>query len=727
MKVLFQQLIVVVGLGVGALFGAGPSRMPLHVWQFSMDEELSQKIIQDYEHQNPNIDIILQQLSWDHGYDKLVTSFIAKNAPDVFEIGSTWGTQFAQSGVLKELTSDVHAFQQDYLMWEPVTYEEKIFGVPWLLGTRFVLYNRTLFAQAGLDPSKPPKTWEELKRAASRIRALGRDVYGFGIAVAEELAPWQTFMPFVWQQGGNVISPDGKLAQIDVPAIHRALSLYQSLSNTALLDRQGQLDQLFASGKLGMMISGAWNFKSIEKTNPTLSYGVALVPTPSKLEKPLSFGGGEMLVILKESKHPKEALQFIRYLASYDVELLISKFQKNVLPSLKTALADPYFEKDERWRVVAEQMKYVQAPPAHMAWTSIGKKISHLIDETLLEKKDPRVLLPKLQREVEALLSKTEKAKPIRSQWFVFGVVIVALGIFLWMAWKRSSTTTWGTRATWILVSPWLVTFLVFYFYPLLYALVVSFADYHILSSQFSFKGIQNYVGTISDPLFLEATWHTLLFAVGTIPFTVLGSLILAALIHQKIPLKGLFQAGFFLPVVTSVIVIATLFTYFYAENGFLNFILEALHIPRPTPAWLVNQRWALVGIMAMAVWSSIGFYMILFLAALQSIPVELYEASRLDGAGGLQQFFKITLPQLKPMIAFVVVIQTINSLQVFPEIFTMTKGGPAGATTTIVYYLYEKGFRDFQLGEASAVAYVLCILIGIFSLIHMKLLKETS
>ncbi|OGP05851.1 MAG: ABC transporter permease [Deltaproteobacteria bacterium GWA2_38_16] len=283
-----------------------------------------------------------------------------------------------------------------------------------------------------------------------------------------------------------------------------------------------------------------------------------------------------------------------------------------------------------------------------------------------------------------------------------------------------------GAFSTWIFISPWILLFLIFSLYPLLYAFLISFSSYHVLTSHLSFIGIRNYIEILKDSEFRKALYHTLFFAVGTVPFTLVISILLATLIdHGKVPFKSLFQAGFFLPVVTSIIVIATLFTYFYSENGFLNFILTTLYLPKPDPSWLIHKTWALPAIMAMAVWSSSGYYLILFLAALQSIPQSLYEASRLDGANAVQQFFKITLPQLKPMILFVVVINTINSLQVFPEIFTMTKGGPARSTTTIVYYLYEKGFSEFKMGEASSVAYLLALIICAFSYFQMRLLRE--
>ena len=698
----------------------------LHVWQFSIDEEQARPLIVKFEKKHPYIKVHMQQLSWDFGNDKIITSLIAGNAPDVFEIGSTWGPHFSQSGVLKEITRETAPYRNQYLMWEPVMVQDKVYGFPWLVGTRFLFYNKTLFEKAGLDPSRPPRTWNELLGAAQKIKALSFDTYGYGISVAEEFSPWHTFIPYLWNSGGDVLSPDLKTVVLNSKPAHQTLSFYQRLKPYALLNRQEQIDQLFAAGKVGMMLSGAWNFKSIQKTNSSLDYGVSPVPTPSPSQPSISFGGGEMLVILNKTKHPKEAFEFVRFLTSYEIELGLSRTQRNVLPSLKAALKDPFFKEDSRMKGFAEQMLTAKAPPTHVGWIKMEKVLSSLIDRVMLQNEPIAKALEETSGQVSQILNQTQKRGAISDErlavWILILLLILILSLWLF---RGDRTARLGEISTWVLVLPWVGLFLVFSLYPLLYSLVISFSDYNVLTSRFSFSGLSNYILTLRDPEFLKALGHTLFFAVGTVPFTLGISIGLAVLIQRGVPWKSLFQAGFFLPVVTSIIVIATLFTFFYSENGFLNFILTAFGLPKPNPSWLINREWALLSIMAMAVWSSSGYYLILFLAALQSIPSSLYEASRLDGANHLQQFLKITLPQLKPMILFVVVINTINSLQVFPEIFTMTKGGPARSTTTIVYYLYEKGFSEFQMGTASAVAYLLALLMGVFAYFQMKVLRE--
>lgn len=699
----------------------------LHFWQFSIDDAQSKEIIQRFEKKHPHIKIQMQQLSWDYGHDKIVTSLIAGNAPDIFEIGSTWGPQFSESGVVYDLTDWVKAFQNDYLLWEPVTYEKRIYGMPWLVGTRFVLWNKDLFEKAGLDPERPPKTWDELIAYARKIDQLSPDIYGYGISVAEDYSPWQTFIPYLWNNGGDVLSSDFSRSVFNSKASREAFEFYQRLKKYSVLNRLEQIDQLFAAGRIGIILSGAWNFKTIAKTNSSLRYGATQVPTPRKHQTGYSFGGGEMLVILKKTKYPKEAFAFMRYLASKEVEIAISKAQKNVLPSLKAALRDPWFQNDPHMKGFAAQMAVTKSVPAHPEWFAIGRILSEALDRTILQNEPIPEVLQQASRKMDIVLQKIQKKGEISDQRLTFWILAIVAFFILTLFLLRNRRLPLGEASTWVFLSPWIFLFVVFSLYPLIYSLIISFADYNVLTSRFSFSGIENYIKTLTDPEFLKAVGHTLIFAIGTVPFTLTLSLLLAVLIHEGVPLKSFFQAGFFLPVVTSIIVIATLFTYFYSENGFLNHLLRGVGLSVPEPAWLINKRWALFSIMAMAVWSSIGYFLILFLAALQSIPRELYEASRLDGANSVQQFFRITIPQLRPMMLFVVVINTINSLQVFPEIFTMTKGGPSRSTTTIVYHLYEKGFSEFQMGLASAVAYLLAGVICILAYLQIRVLREKA
>jgi len=269
-----------------------------------------------------------------------------------------------------------------------------------------------------------------------------------------------------------------------------------------------------------------------------------------------------------------------------------------------------------------------------------------------------------------------------------------------------------------------MLTLGIFWLYPLFYSLYLSLTKYGILDRQAEFIGLANYAHLLSDPDFWTALKNTSFFVVGTIPITTILALFIAVLVNQKIPLKGWFRAGFFIPSVTSMVVIGLVFTNLFAKDGYLLLLASILGIPTPQQGLLFSTTTALPSIMLMDVWVSFGYYMLLYLAALQAVPQELYESAEISGANFWQKFRYVTLPYLRPMTLLIVLINTIRSFQIFVEIFVMTKGGPLNSTLTMVYQVYEVGFNRFQMGYASAIAYVLFFIILTFSLIQMKLFR---
>ncbi len=266
------------------------------------------------------------------------------------------------------------------------------------------------------------------------------------------------------------------------------------------------------------------------------------------------------------------------------------------------------------------------------------------------------------------------------------------------------------SRATsWALLSPWIAAFALFGLYPFAFSLWASLTDYSPIRAGARFVGLGNYARALADSQFWTALGNTAFFVVGTIPFTTALALALALAVQPAFRGRTLFRVGFFVPSVVSVVVLSLIFKGLYASDGTINELLRMLGLRGPD--WLLNPGTALPAIMAMDVWSASGYYMIIFLAGLEAIPRELHEAARLEGASAGQRFVRITLPLLKPTLLFVLVVNTVRSLQIFAEVFVMTRGGPLHRTTTVVYYLYEQAFYRFDLGYASAVAYLLFVL----------------
>jgi len=274
-----------------------------------------------------------------------------------------------------------------------------------------------------------------------------------------------------------------------------------------------------------------------------------------------------------------------------------------------------------------------------------------------------------------------------------------------------------------LLASPWILTFLAFWLFPLIYSLFLSLTDYRLLQPTYSWVGFQNFINLFSDTIFLNSLKNTFIFVFGAIPVTTIISLIMALLLDKSFRGRTLFRSGFFMPSITSMVVIALIFTNLYSRGGYIFLLAQMAGFSPPENGFLLSNKTALLSIMAMDVWMSVGYYMLLFLAGLKSIPIELYEAADVAGAGRWRKFYSITLPLLKPVTLFIIVINTIKSFQVFIEIFVMTQG--KYNSSSAVYFIYESGLNRFEFGYASAAAYLLFMIIAIFSFIQFKLMKQ--
>ena len=280
-------------------------------------------------------------------------------------------------------------------------------------------------------------------------------------------------------------------------------------------------------------------------------------------------------------------------------------------------------------------------------------------------------------------------------------------------------------RAAILFIGPGLAIILLFFLLPMFASLLLSITDFDIYAlgdiHNIRVIGLRNYSDLLGNALFWKALLNTLYFAAAGGPLTVIVSLMMALLVNAKTARwKPLFRTVYFAPVVTTVVAVAVVWKYLYHPRfGLLNRGLELLHIA-PID-WLGDPHWAMPAIILLSIWKNFGYTMIIFVAALQSIPEELYEAARIDGASALQQFRHVTLPMLSPTFVFVGIITAIAFLQLFPEPYVMTRGGPVNATLSVVMLMYEQGFRWWNMGYAAAVAFVLFIFIGLATLLQLK------
>ena len=278
----------------------------------------------------------------------------------------------------------------------------------------------------------------------------------------------------------------------------------------------------------------------------------------------------------------------------------------------------------------------------------------------------------------------------------------------------------------WWFVAPALGLIVVFFVGPVVAAVGLSFTDFDLYAladpHAARWVGLRNYSRVLQEPLFWQALRNTLYFAVVGGPLTVAASLGAALLVNARaLRWKAVARAVFFAPFVTTLVAVAIVWKYLYHPRyGLLNWLLG--HAGIGPIDWLGDPRWAMPAIILMATWKNFGYNMLIFIAGLQNIPRELHEAAALDGATPFQRFRHVTIPMLAPTMFFVVIVTMIGYLQLFTEPYVMTQGGPLRATTSLVLYMYEEGFRWWRLGVAAAIAFLLFVLIILFTLLQRRI-----
>lgn len=276
-----------------------------------------------------------------------------------------------------------------------------------------------------------------------------------------------------------------------------------------------------------------------------------------------------------------------------------------------------------------------------------------------------------------------------------------------------------------LFILPAFIPLLIFWIVPVLWSGGLSFTNWDMMSPDIEFVGIRNYTSLLKDPNFGKVLWNTLLFAVGsTIPTIIIGLLVALAMNGAR---RGtdIYRTVIFAPYITPMVAVSVVWSWIFEPRvGILNFLMELLGLP--ALEWTQSSDTAMLSVLIVTVWKSIGWTMIFYMEAIRKVPQSLLEAAAIDGANGFWRFWKITLPMISPTSFFLIIMSTISSLQAYDQIQVLTQGGPAGATRTLLYYYYQEAFRNFNTGKASAVAIVLVIITVILSLIETEVSKKT-
>ncbi len=279
--------------------------------------------------------------------------------------------------------------------------------------------------------------------------------------------------------------------------------------------------------------------------------------------------------------------------------------------------------------------------------------------------------------------------------------------------------------APYLFLLPAILVLVIFFFIPFFQTFYLSFFDYSNSIYNPDFFGFNNYIQILHNPIFYKVMLNTIIYLIVAVPILAIIPLFLAVLINQKIRGITLYKILIYLPVIVSIVVAAIAFKWLYAQNGILNYFMQLIHLP--AIGWLTDPNYAIYSVIILTIWKGIGYYMMIYLSALMSIPQELYEACDVDGAGFWTKHLTVTVPHVMPTIALVSTISSISAMKIFAEIYVMTKGGPLNSTKTIVYYIYEKAFENLDLGYASAMAVILLVIVMIFSLINILFFERNK
>ncbi len=738
----------------------------LTVWAMGEEGIRLKNIVSVFESENPGVQVEVQVIPWSAANEKLTTAIVGNLPPDVSQMGTTWMAKFIAMDAFESLEPFLKnsVLREDEFFkgcWATCLYDENIYGIPWYVDTRVLFYRSDLLKQAGFDG--PPKTWDELLDVGRALKALPIDVNKDGAVDAKDEhyaldLPVQdpgalNYAMFVWQNGGSFLSSNATESQILSPKTREALTFYLKLFQEGICGINAAQDVkkelAFESGYYAMFIGGTWMVNNLNKYVPQLAgkWNVALVPGH---EEQTSFVGGCNWVVFKASRKKALAFRWIEFMSRPENQVNWFKIADS-LPSVREAWQHSYFKDFPMIQVFGKQLEYVKSPPVTQSWEELADLVSQGMEKILFklgiqpmdeieQKINP--YFEDINRKMNEVLSKSHRVQSLAFKLSIALVIFLSLiGTLMFWFLRRKKIIEGGSlhgvesllktsRASlFLFLTPALTVLVVFLFVPVILSFILSLTNWDVKGinniDHISFIGFENYINLFQKDVFWKSLLNTFIFAFVGVPFTIIVSLIFALILSQNL-FKGIafFRTSLFLPVVTTMVAVAVIWRWFYnPQYGVVNWLLSLFHMPAQD--WLGNPSLSLLSLIIMATWKNFGYNMIIFIAGLQGIPQYLYEAADIDGASGLQKFYYVTVPLLKPVTVFVCVITTIGYFQFFSEPYIMTKGGPLNSTISIVLYMYNEAFKYYNLGYASAIAYVLTLIIVGFSLLQISLSRR--
>ncbi len=679
------------------------------------------------------------------------------------DIAGLWDVQlvsFLEMGVITPLDALMREYSIDpgiYIpsVWEMIHHNGKTMGLVSTPATTALHWNKGMFRAAGMDPERPPRTFKELEdfsKRLTKVDAKTGEILQMGFLPAEPgwwNYGWGYFFGgSLWDKGQRITADDPKNVQslewvrrMAEPYQHEALQSFRSgFGNFASSQNP------FMAGKLAMVLQGVWMANYMALYAPKVDWAAAPFPVVHPGDPPITFMGCDVLSIPVGAKHPREAFEFIAYVQRQEVMEKLCKAHRKTSGLRKVSQAfyeghgNPYIRmfQELSWS------KGAVSPPKMSIFTEYGDELNACFDRVWQRKQEPAAALAQTQARIQKSWNReldrrshppNDSLRHAPLALSVLAVLVLAGVVFVKDRQDRRFTAAGRLkgklRRGLLFAAPGLIGLLVFTVYPICAAFIYGFCDYSVLSTP-RWVGLDNFKELAGDQLFWLSLKNTLYYASFALPLGLLLALISALLLDSNVRGAGAYRTFFFLPVVTPLVANAMVWLWiFNSQFGVLNFLLEKItfgHI-RAVP-WLTDANYTMPSLILMSFWG-IGQTAVILMAALQEVPVAIYEAAELDGAGWFKKAWHISIPSISPALYFNLVMGVIGSLQIFAQPYIMmnttgtTPGGPARSASFYTMYLWDSAFSYLRMGYASAMAWILFLIILGLNALFTRLTKS--
>jgi multiple sugar transport system permease protein len=768
-----------------------PGKTKLIVWGLQSGKESAglDAQVAEFKKRNPDIEVSLLSMgAGNMNPQKLMTSIVGHVPPDVihqdrFTIGD-WASRdtfMPLDDFLARETGEDAVRAADFYpaAWNEAVYKGKAYGIPTGIDDRLLFYNRTVFKEAGLDPDRPPQTWEELEEYTKKLTKYNKDGTFARVGFIPNYGNSWLYI-YSWQNGGEFMSHDRRTCTLAAPenvgALEFMVRIYDALGgfdkvNIFQSGFQGGEQDPFYTGKVAMVTNGSWVLDGIARYAPDLDFAVAPPPVPKERiegkgrfagqDKFVTWIGGYSYAIPAGARHPEAAWKFIRWMSSVESALIGARAQK----AYNEKKGRPFvFNLSANQRVNAALLREVPPVSPRLATaqkafvdmlpfakyrpvTFVGQTLwdAHVraFDRAVAHARTPKDSLEEQQKLVQEELNKAHARENL--PFFNYSipvtilVVLVAAGLAFGI-YKGSNVVGKSKMARseaiagYVMAMPWIFGFLLLTAGPIIASILFAFCDYDVLHPP-RYVGLYNFTTLFTDDreLISKALGNAAYLSLVGIPLGMSTGLAIAMLLNQKVKGMNAYRTAFYIPSIVPAIASAALWAWVLAgdpNKGLLNALWKStltdwFHIA--PPGWFSAAEWAKPGLIVQGLWGA-GGGMILWLAGLQGVPQNLYEAAEIDGASAFSKFRHVTLPMLSPYIFFNLIMGTIGALQEFDRVYVLGGGdggaGPLDSMLVPVLYLFNNAFRYFKMGYASAIAWVIFVIILALTLMQWTLQK---